>query len=176
MLNRSSRRFRLNQSGSGTAIGVAIMFPMLMTLIVVIQMLSESARIEQSIQAAANRAARAASLCCYYTGGDDGGAAVAHASLQASVSADAYNRIHCNNDVVGSSVVAFIDVAGNHVRNDTDSRGNLRPVPPGGTVHVIVTCQIPPQALGGFGIPGLDVERRVEGVATIDPYRYRHGA
>jgi len=105
-----SRRNLLGEVGSGTAIGVAIIFPMLVLVIVALRMLSDTARIEQGIQASANRAARAASLCCYYTGGPDGAQAVAQASLRAAEVADAYNRIHCNNDVVGDSAVVFIGV------------------------------------------------------------------
>ena len=176
MLTRGHRRSRRDESGSGTAIGVAIIFPMLMLVIVCLQMLSESARIEQGIQAAANRAARTASLCCYHTGGPDGAEDVAQASLRAAESANTYNLILCNNDFVGSSEVIFIDVSGNHVPNDPDASGNYRAVPAGGTVHVFVTCRIPPQILGGFGIRGLDVERTAEGVASVDPYRYRSGA
>ena len=166
----SSRRGR-SEAGSGMVIGVAIIFPMLMLVIVALQMLSDSARMEQGIQSSANRAARTASLCCYYTGGPGGAEARAEATLRAAASADAYNRIHCNNDVVGESRVVFIDVDGDHVPNDPD-----RAVPPGGTVHVLVTCQLPPQVLGGFGINALGVERIAEGVATIDPYRHRSGA
>ena len=170
----SSRR--RGEAGSGMVIGVAILFPVLMLVIVALQALSDSARIEQGIQSSANRAARAASLCCYLTGGPDGAQAVAEASLQAAVSADAYNRIHCNNDVVADSRVVFIDVAGQAVPTAPDPGGNYRAVPPGGTVHVFVTCRLPPQVLGGFGLPGLSVTRSTEGVATIDPYRYRAGA
>ena len=174
MLNYHRQRRRGNQRGSGMVIGVAVIFPMLMLVIVALQMLSDSARMEQGIQSSANRAARTASLCCHYTGGPGGAEARAGATLLAAASADAYNRIHCNNDVVGDSRVVFIDVNGDHVPNDRDIlTDDYRAVPPGGTVHVLVTCRLPPQVLGGFGIPGLDVERRAEGVATIDPYRYR---
>ena len=152
-------------------IGVAVIFPMLMLVIVALQMLSDSARMEQGIQSAANRAARTASLCCRYTGGPDGAEARVEATLRAAETADAYNRIHCNNDVVGDSRVVFLDVSGNAAPSGPDS-----PVPPGGTVHVLVTCRLPPQVLGGFGFSGLAVERRAEGVATIDPYRHRSGA
>ena len=166
-----SRRHRRDEAGSGMVIGVAILFPMLMLIVVALQALSDSARIEQGIQSSANRAARAASLCCHRTGGPDGATAVAEASLRAAVSADAYNRIHCNNDVVADSRVVFINVGGGQVAADPNN-----PVPPGGTVHVFVTCQLPPQVLGGFGLPGLSVTRSTEGVATIDPYRHRTGA
>lgn len=168
MLNGSHRR---GEAGSGTVIGVAVIFPMLMLVIVALQMLSDSARIEQAIQSSADRAARAASLCCYHTGGAGGAEAVAEASLGASAGADSYNRVHCNNDVVADSRTVFVDVDGQAVPTGPD-----RAVPPGGTVHVLVSCRLPPVVLGAFGIPGLDVTRRAEGVATIDPYRYRTGA
>ena len=171
MLTSGRWKLSLGENGSGSVIGVAILFPALMFVIVALQMYSESARIEQGIQAAANRAARTASLCCYYTGGTDGAEEVAEASLRAAADANAYNQVLCNNDFAGSREVIFIDVNGSHVPNQND-----RPVPPGGTVHVFVTCRIPPQILGGFGVPGFNAERRAVGVASIDPYRYRSGA
>ena len=164
------------ETGSGSVIGVAILFPALMFVIVAIQALGDSSRIEQGIQAAANRAARTASLCCYYTGGPDGAEGVARASLRGAESANAYNQILCNNDFVGSSKVIFIDVDGNHVPNVADDGGNYRAVPPGGTVHVFVTCRIPPQILGVFGLPGFSAERKAVAVASVDPYRHRSGA
>ncbi|MXX57057.1 MAG: hypothetical protein F4Z44_14955 [Gemmatimonadetes bacterium] len=165
------RRRQHGETGSGSVIGVAILFPALMLVIVAIQMLSDSARIEQGIQAAANRAARTASLCCYHTGGPDGAEGVARASLRAASSANTYNQVLCDNDFVGSSEVIFIDVSGSHVPNRGD-----RAVPPGGTVHVFVTCRIPPLILGGFGFPGLGAERKAVAVASVDPYRHRSGA
>lgn len=169
-------RRRRGEAGSGMVIGVAVIFPMLMLVVVALQMLSDSARVEQAIQSSADRAARAASLCCYHTGGPDGALAVAEASLSASAGADFHNRVHCNNDVVAGSRIVFIDVDGRAVPSDPDANGAYRAVPPGGTVHVLVSCRLPPVVLGGFGIPGLDVTHRAEGVATIDPYRYRAGA
>ena len=171
MLNRSKMRARCSELGSGTAIGVAMIFPMLMLVIVSLQMLSESSRIEQGIQAATNRAARTASLCCYHTGGPDGAEEVARASLRAAESANTYNQILCNNDFVGDSSTIFIDVNGDEVPVDPDQA-----VPPGGTVYVFLRCVIPPQNLGGFGFPGLNAERRIVGTASIDPYRFRSGA
>ena len=168
---KGRRRRQHGESGSGSVIGVAILFPALMLVIVAIQLLSDSARIEQGIQAAANRAARTASLCCYHTGGPDGAEEVARASLRAASSANTYNQVLCNNDFVGSSEVIFIDVSGSHVPNRGD-----RAVPPGGTVHVFVTCRIPPLILGGFGFPGLGAERKAVAVASVDPYRHRSGA
>ncbi|MYE42425.1 MAG: hypothetical protein F4X79_00155 [Acidobacteria bacterium] len=171
MLMKDRRRWQHKETGSGSVIGVAILFPALMLVIVAIQMLSDSARIEQGIQAAANRAARTASLCCHHTGGPDGAEGVARASLRAASSANTYNQVLCNNDFAGSSEVIFIDVSGSHVPNRGD-----RAVPPGGTVHVFVTCRIPPLILGGFGFPGLGAERKAVAVASVDPYRHRSGA
>ena len=171
MLTNVRRRLPRGEAGSGSVIGVAILFPALMIVIVAIQMLSDSARIEQAIQAAANRAARTASLCCFYTGGLDGAEQVAQASLRGAESANNYNQVLCNNDFAGGSEVIFIDLNGNHVPNAPD-----RAVPPGGTVHVFVTCRVPSQILGGFGFPGIDAERKAVAVATVDPYRHRSGA
>ena len=176
MLRTGAVRFRRGEAGSGSVIGVAILFPALVLVMVAVHMLSESARIEQGIQAAANRAARAASLCCYHTGGPGGAEDVARASLRAAEDANTHNQVLCNNDLAGGSRVVFVDVEGRHVPNDPDFDGNYRAVPAGGTVHVFVTCRIPPQILGGFGFPGLDAERTAEGVATVDPYRFRAGA
>ncbi len=170
MLTGGDRCLRRDESGSGTAIGVAVIFPMLMLVIVSLQLLSDSARIEQGIQAAANRAARAAALCCHRTGGLNGAEEVARASLSAAESANAHNRILCNNDFVDSSAVVFVDVNGNDVPNDPGAA-----VPPGGTVYVFVTCRIPPRVLGGYGFDVFAAERRAMGVATVDPYRYRSG-
>ena len=176
MLMNGRWRRQHGETGSGTVIGVAILFPALMLVIVAIQMLSDSARIEQGIQAAANRAARTASLCCYHTGGPDGAEGVAMASLQAASSTNTYNQVLCNNDFAASSEVIFIDVNGDHVPNTAGVGGSYRAVPPGGTVHVFVTCRIPSQILGGFGFPGFGAERKAVAVASVDPYRFRPGA
>ena len=164
-------RLRRDEAGSGMVIGVAIIFPFLMLVIVSLQMLNESSRIGQALQATANRAAHTASLCCYATGGPDGAVAVAEASLAAAESANTSNRVFCNNDFVGDSQTLFIGVDGNDVAMDPDNA-----VPPGGTVYVFLKCRIPPQNLGGFGFPGLNVERKFVGTATVDPYRLRQGA
>ena len=157
-------------TGSGTAIGVAILFPILMMVIIAISLLSESGRVDQTLQNAANRAARAAALCCHYTGGSQGAEVVMQASLAGAESAFSANRTFCNNDFAGDSRIAFVDVAGNDVLVGPDLA-----VPPGGTVYVFLTCRIPPEILGGFGFPGLDVTRRAIGVAVVDPYRARSG-
>ena len=162
-----SCRFGRDETGSGTAIGVAMMFPALMGVIVLLSMLTASARIEQSLQNTANRAARTASLCCHYT---EGAEAVVHAALEASEQAAAGNRTVCNNDLVGDSRVTFVNVEGTAVPIEAGSV-----VPPGGAVYVLVTCRVPPEVLGGIGFPGLVVERRAVGVASIDPFRARSG-
>ena len=167
MLTRGSGR---GETGSGTAIGVAMMFPALMLVIVSLSMLTGSARIEQALQSAANRAARVASLCCHHTGGPNGAEEVVQAALTAAGSAAATNRILCNNDLAGDSRVFFSDVNGVDVLVDADAV-----VPPGGTVLVHLTCKIPPEVLGGVGFPGLDVERTAIGVASVDPFRARSG-
>ena len=159
-----------SETGSGTAIGVAMLFPILMLIIVAISLLSESGRIDQALQNAANRAARTAALCCHYTGGPDGAAEVARASLSAAEEAAFANVIWCRNDFRGDSRIVFLDVAGEDVLIDPAST-----VPPGGTVYVFLTCRVPPEILGGFGFPGLDVRRRAQGVAVVDPYRARSG-
>lgn len=162
-----SRRSDRDQAGSGTAIGVAIMFVPLMGVIVALSMLTGSARVEQVLQSTANRAARTASLCCHRT---EGAEAVVHAALQAAERAAAGNRIVCTNDLVGESRISFTDVEGNDVPIEAETV-----VPPGGTVSVLLTCRIPPEVLGGVGFPGLDVERRARGVASVDPFRARSG-
>ena len=162
---------RHDEAGSGTTIAVAIIFPMLMLFIVVLQALTQSARVEQALQATANRAAHTASLCCYHTGGPNGAQEVVHASLRAAESARSYNRVLCNNDFIGDSRTIFIDVGGNEV-----SVGPDQAAPPGGTVYVFLRCVIPPQHLGGFALPGLTAERRVVGTASVDPYRFRPGS
>ena len=149
------------------AIGVAILFPVLMLVIVTLQTLAESSRIEQALQATVNRAARTASLCCYYTGGPNGAEAVARASL-AAAERGTYESVRCNNAFVDDATVVFIDVNDDSVTIDP-----AEPVPPGGTVWVFATCQIPFEVLGGFWLPGLEAGRTAVGLASVDPYRTR---
>ena len=146
------------------------LFPILMLVIIAISLLSESGRIDQTLQNAASRAARAAALCCHYTGGPDGAEAVMRASLAGVEHAFSANRTFCNNDFIGDSRIAFVDVDGADVLIGPDLV-----VPPGGTVYIFLTCRVPPEILGGFGFPGLDVRRRAIGVAVVDPYRARSG-
>ena len=167
MLKRWHRR---DDAGSGTAIGVAILFPVLMLLIVSLSMLSESARIDQTLQSAANRIAQSAALCCHFTGGPEGAQAVVDAALASTHDAASSNFVLCNNDVVSDSSFVVVDVTGNDVDIAADAR-----VPPGGTVYVFMKCRLRPQDLGGYGFPGLNVERTAVGIATVDPYRSRSG-
>ena len=160
-------RARRDQAGSGTAIGVAVLFPILMLVIVSLQGLIEMSRIEQSIQTVTHRAARTAALCCHNT---DDAAEAARASLSAAEAANAHNRIYCNNNFVEDAIVVFVDVNGSEVPVAADGV-----VPPGGTVYVFMECLLPPQWLGSFGLPGLDAERQAWGVASVDPYRSRLG-
>ena len=167
MLTRWRRR---DGCGSGTAVGVAIMFPMLLLVIVSLSMLSESARIDQTLQNAANRIARTAALCCHNTGGPSGAQAVVAAALASTRDAASSNYVLCNNDVISDSSFVVVDVEGNDVPIAADSR-----VPPGGTVYVFIKCRLRPQDLGGYGIPGVNVERTAVGIAAVDPYRARSG-
>ena len=142
------------EHGSGTAIGVAMMLPMLTMAIALTQMPSDTTRSEQAPQAAANRAARTAALCCYRIDGAGGAAATVRAGLESVTSAAASNRIYCNNDMAADADVVFIDA------DDSEAAGAA---PPGGTAHAFLTRRIPPQTIGGFGLPALDAERLLAG-------------
>lgn len=106
---------RGGEGGSGAAVGVAMMFPVLMLVIVLIQMPSDTTRAEQAPQATTNRAARVAALRCYQIDGA-GGAATARAGLKRATDAPADNQTHCNNDLASDADVVSIE----------------RPAPPGG--------------------------------------------
>ena len=147
------------------AIGVAIIFPMLMLVIVALQVMAETSRVEQSLQATANQAARIASLCCY---GTEQAAETVEAGLASAESANAFNRVICDNDFIADSDILFTDATGTEVAVEADGV-----VPPGGMVRVVLRCRVPLHQLGGVSIPGLDIERRAIGAATIDPYRFR---
>lgn len=164
------RWHRPDDAGSGTAIGVAILFPVLMLLIVSLSMLSESARIDQTLQSAANRIAQSAALCCHFTGGPEGAQTVVDAGLESTRDAASSNFVICNNDVVSDSSLVVVNVNGDDVAIADDS-----PVPPGGTVYVFMKCRLRPQDLGGYGFPELNVERIAVGIASVDPYRTRSG-
>ena len=163
------RRTRCDQRGSGTAIGVAIIFPMLVLVIVALRMLTDSVRMEQGIHAAANQAGRTAALCCRDTGGASGAETVARAALGAAARTGARNRILCDNDFAGDATVIFTDVAGNDVTTRPDIHGDYEPVPPGGTVQVIVFCRFAPELLGGVGSPEVGAVRSAVGNGVDRP-------
>ena len=147
------------EAGSGTAIGVAVLFPVLMMVIVSLQMLTASARIEQALQSAADRAARTASLCCYRVAGTGGAEEVAKASIAAAEGAAAFNNIHCNNDFVGDSTVEFIAVDNSTVGKMPDAHGRYRQVP-----------------AGRDGLRLLELPRPGEQPGRVRPSRPQHGA
>ena len=131
-------------------------FPALMPVIALTQMLSDTTRAEQAPQATANRAVRVAALCCHRVDGASGAAATVRAGLERATDATASNRIYCNNDLATDANVVSI--------NADDSENAAGAVPPGGTAYVFLTCRIPPQVTGGFGLPsgpgaGLGVRR-----------------
>jgi len=154
-------------AGSGTAIGVAMIFPFLMMLIVALSLTLDTARLEQQLQSVANSAARIASVCCFDSQEAD---RVMRVSLTAATSpAAGVNQIRCNSEFVSDSNLVFIDVDGDEV---AISQSN--PVPAGGTAYVFVTCRVPPDVLGGY-LPIFDLTRSAVGVATVDPFRFRQG-
>ena len=186
------RGARADDAGSGTALGVAMMSSMLIWVIIAISLLSGSGQFDQALQSTADRAARTAALCCRYAGGPNGAGEVARAALAAAEDAAAWSRIYCNNDFLGDSLVVFLDLEGKlvfflpslsaevppvHDGATGDPITNYREteVPLGGTVHIRLTCRVPPDdaRLGQWALPGLDVRRIVEGVAVIEPYRPR---
>ena len=145
---------RRGEGDSGAAVGAAMTFPALMPVTALTQMLSDTTRAEQAPRAVANRAARAAALCRYQAGGASGAAATVRAGLERATAAAAGNRIHCNNDLAADADVVFIDA------DDSEAAGAA---PPGGTAHAFSTRRIPPQTIGGFGLPALDAERLLAG-------------
>ena len=191
---RGARRgARADDAGSGTAIGMVMMFLPLIWVIIAISLLSGSGQFDQALQSTADRAARTAALCCRYVGGPNGAGEVARAALAAAEDAAAANRVRCNNDFIGDSRVVFLNLEGDlvfalsfalsgHAIAVSDRDGKPVPysefdktaVPLGGTVHIHLTCQVPPDdaRLGGFELP-VTPSRSVEGVAVIEPYRPR---
>lgn len=109
------------ESGSGTAIGVAILFPILMLVIVALAALTRSSRTEQVLQAAADRAALTASICCLYADGPRGAVPTVEANLVAARIGWRQSQVSCSNDVVADSEIAFLDVAGDEVLIDPGS-------------------------------------------------------
>ncbi len=112
---RPARRLR-GQQGSGTAIGVAIIYPVLMAVIVALQAITDATRTEQSLQVAADRAAQTAALCCETIGH---AAASAKESLAGALSARGVACVdgagmRLSRDRLKDEIdVSFLDVYGN---------------------------------------------------------------
>lgn len=157
-----------DESGSGTAIGVAIIFPMLLLVIAVLHGITFTTRTEQALQAVADRAAHTASLCCLLVGD---ASEAARRSIE--MHAGPWNRLECENDVAHgtSTTVEFRDVDGTVVPAGPGTSPNV--VPAGGYVRVRVSCALPPSHTGVFTLLAADVSRSVVGIATLDPYRFR---
>ncbi|WP_419840306.1 pilus assembly protein TadG-related protein [Candidatus Poriferisodalis sp.] len=162
----------MDQTGSGTAIGVAVIYPMLIVVIVALNAVISASRTEHSLQAAADRAARSASLCCELV--DD-----ARDTARRSLSAD---FLQCVNDAAEESEIDFFDVSGSRmlptpIPKDASDKGEpkverLR-VPPAGTVQVHVTCTLSAGAWGRMFAGPAGVQRHAVGQAIVDPYRSR---
>ena len=158
---------RRGSRGSGTAIGVAVIFPMLMILIVSLDAIITSSRTSQAMQSAADRAAQTAALCCLH---------VEHAAEAVTDSMDLFEQtrpylnVACLNDMPGDAEVYFEDVDGNEVEVVAGS-GNV--VPAGGVVRVRLTCRLAPRALGPVRILTFRAEHNALSTAVIDPYRHR---
>ena len=169
LLVRSGNRARAgDESGSGTAIGVAIIFPMLMLVIVILQGITFATRTEQALQAIADRAAQTASLCCLHVG-DASDAARASIAAQAGIAS--FRRLDCANDVAGDAVVEFRSVASAVILPGPSGSPNV--VPAGGHVGIHLSCQLPRGHIGAFSLFATDVRRSAIGVATLDPGRHR---
>lgn len=167
-----SRRRCRDETGSGTAIGVAVIYPMLIVVIVALNAIITASRAEHSLQSAADRAARTASLCCELV--DD-----ARNTAQRSL---AVNSLECVNDVAEESEIDFFDASGSQVlvlplRDPSDAAGEPeveRPlVPLAGTVQVHVTCTLSAGIWSRTFAGPAGVQRRAVGQAIVDPYRSR---
>lgn len=183
-------RCMTGEAGSGTAIGVAVLFPVLMMVIVLLQALTASSRTEHGLQVAADRAAQTASLCCVRVGDpnvrdpdheDFGAAGRARQVLEQYVyivsdsgPRKLSQRVACvNADAVTDARVSFYDNSGAEVPADPNAAGAAQErVPPGGRAEVSVTCELDAGRLGGF-VAGTAVQRIAVGVAAVDPYRQR---
>jgi hypothetical protein len=162
-----------SEAGSGTAIGVAIMFPMLMLVIMVLHAITSATRTEQALQAVADRAAHAASLCCVNV---EGARDTAEQTVGAHARGLPGSRLDCANNVADGTLVdvVFIDVAGAEVTGRGQPSDPPVPVPAGGTVVVRVECQLPARVGGSFSPLRGNVGRSAVGMATVDPYRHRY--
>lgn len=165
---RAARRCCSGESGSGTAIGVAVIYPMLIVVIVALHAIVTASRTEHSLQASADRAARAASLCCEQV-------ADAHRRAKDSL-AGGPAALGCVNDAATEAGIFFYDVTGAEVTPppDPDAVGAARPpVPRGGTVQVHVACTLPTSVWGRMFAGPAGVQRHAVGLAVVDPYRGR---
>ena len=169
MLTRARPRTprRRDSRGSGTAIGVAMIFPMLMILIVSLDAIITSSRTSQAMQAAADRAAQTAALCCLHV--DDAAEAVTDSVVWLEQTKP-YLNVACLNSMSNDAAVLFQDVEGNEVEIDS---GDDHVVPPGGMVRVRLTCRLAPRALGPVRILTFRAEHNALSTAVIDPYRHR---
>ena len=162
-------RRRMDETGSGTAIGVAVIYPMLIVVIVALNAIITASRTEHSLQAAADQAARTASLCCELV--DD-----ARDTAKRSLAADS---LECVNDAAEDSEVDFFDVSGSEVMPPPRSNDPAEPkvelphVPPAGTVQVHVTCTLSAGTFGRVFAGPAGVQRRAVGQAIVDPFRSR---
>lgn len=152
---------REDESGSGTAIGVAILFPVMMLLIMSLQSLIDSSFAGQVLSRTANRVARTASLCCHTTEQVE---TVVEASLAEAERLHIQKGIHCVNDVAADSGFLILDANEQETPVAQDQA-----VPPGGTVFVSVRCHL------SAGFIGFKVWQSPMGSAIIDPYRTRKG-
>ena len=164
-----SRRRRRDESGSGTAIGVAVIYPMLIVVIVALNAIITASRTEHSLQSAADRAARTASLCCELV---DDARETAERSL-------AVHRLECVNDVAEESEIDFFAVSGSMVLPPPVKRDASQPevgrarVPLAGTVQVHVTCTLSAGIWSRMFAGPAGVQRHAVGQAIVDPYRSR---
>ena len=165
---RTRRRFGASRAGSGTAIGTAVMFPMLMLVIVIIEAVVPVAGTEMLMSTAANRAARSASLCCLHV---DEATEAAKDSLRLLQDGVGNQQAHCVNDLADDASVVFLTVERTPVAAAPDDP-NPR-VPPGGQVAVTVSCRVAASNVGTFWVGVADLTRLVVATASIDPYRHR---
>ncbi len=171
---------RGGEAGSGTAIGVAVIFPMLMLVIMAINAMTSAARSEQALQAAADRAAQAATVCCAHVAEAGAAARLSLARFQLTL---LERNVECFNDVSSDATVWVEDVDGlvwwlpsdGTVVHERDGPVGPVPVPVGGSAWVRVHCDLAPRGLGSerASLLTLGSERIAVGRAVIDPYRSR---
>lgn len=158
-----------DEAGSGTAIGVAIFFPVLMLVIMALQSITSATRTEQSLQAIADRAAHSASLCCLNVGAAQD---TVEQNIVAASTGGPRARLDCVNDIAGNAAVLFTDVTGTRVPR-LDAHGQANTVPAGGNVTVTLLCRLPPDRVGILSPWGAAATRSAVGVAAVDPGRHR---